>query len=112
MFNRKMQLSKINDGYKCKVFELMCNYSSTYDMYFTSGVDGFSIMAYDKSDPEKSYKIIKYVDGILKIHTLVSIMINSRDFYKIFDYIKKTGIMLNKVPLDHLIKLAVASKLV
>ena len=112
MFNKKMQLNKINDDYKCKVFDLICNYSSSYDMYFTPCPNGIYIMAYEKTDTEKSYKIIKYTDGVLKIHTLVSVMINSKNFHKIFDYIKKIGIVLNKVPLDHLIKLAVASKLV
>lgn len=112
MFSRAMKMAKINDEYICKVFDLMCNYSSTYDMYFTSGVDGFSIMAYDKHEPEKSYTIVKYIDGLLKIHTLVSIMGKSKDFYKVCDYLKKTGIVLNKLPLDHLIKLAIASRLV
>jgi len=112
MFNRKMQLNKINDEYKCKIFDLVCNYSPSYDFYFTSGPNGFSILAYDKCDVDKSYKIIRYADGVLKIHTLVSVMAGSREFRKLYDYIKKAGIVVGKLPLDHLIKLAVASKLV
>lgn len=112
MFSRAMRIAKINDDYKCKIFDLMCRYNSSYDMYFTSGVNGFSIIAYDKSDPEKSYKIIRYADGVLKIHTLVSLMAQSREFKNLYDYIRKAGIVVGKLPLDHLIKLAVASKLV
>lgn len=112
MFNKKMQLNKINDDYKCKIFDLICHYSQSYDFYFSSGPNGFSVLAYDKGDTEKSYTIIKYDGDALKIHTLVSIMAKSQDFRKLYDYIRKAGIVICKLPLDHLIKLAVASKLV
>lgn len=112
MFSKKATLTKINDDYRCKIFDFICNYSSSYDFYFSSGPNGFSILAYDKADTEKSYKIIKYADGVLKIHTLVSLMAETREFKNLYDYIKKSGIVIGKLPLDHLIKLAVASKLV
>lgn len=112
MFSKKATVTKINDDYKCKIFDLVCNFSSSYDFYFTSGPCGFSVLAYDKADTEKSYKIIRYADGVLKIHTLVSVMAKSREFKNLYDYIKKAGIAVGKLPLDHLIKLAVASKLV
>ena len=112
MFSKKATMTKINDEYKYKIFDLVCNYSPSYDFYFTSGPCGFSILAYDKADTEKSYKIIRYADGVLKIHTLVSVMARSQDFRKLYDYIRKAGIVIGKLPLDHLIKLAVASKLV
>ena len=112
MFSKKMQLNKINDDYKCKVFDFICNYSPSYDFYFSSGPNGFSILAYDKADTDKSYKIVKYVDGVLKIHTLVSLMAQTKEFKKLYDYIRKSGIVVGKLPLDHLIKLAVVSKLV
>lgn len=112
MFNKKAAMTKINDSYRCKIFDFICNYSSSYDFYFSSGPDGFSVLAYDKCDSEKSYTIIKYDGDALKIHTLVSIMAGSREFNKLYDYIRKAGIIIGKLPLDHLIKLAVASKLV
>jgi hypothetical protein len=39
-------------------------------------------------------------------------MAQSREFKNLYDYIRKAGIVVGKLPLDHLIKLAVASKLV
>lgn len=112
MFNKKATMTKISNDYKCKIFDFICNYSSSYDFYFSSGPNGFSVLAYDKGDTEKSYTIIRYGGNALKIHTLVSIMAGSREFSKLYDYIRKAGIVIGKLPLDHLIKLAVAHKLV